>query len=189
MEIMKEILDRRSIRKYLKKEVSKEEIMSVLEAARLAPSGSNTQPWRFIVVTSQETKEKIAQADHNQKWMLEAPVFIVCVADISCRVPESDGLLMDEMNPCHELKQIIRDSAIAIENLLLQATHQGLGTCWTGWYEQKEMKDILNIPSDKYVAGVITLGYAAENPAMRKRKELDEIVSFEQWEFDKFHKN
>ena len=184
MKIMKEILDRRSIRKYLNKEVSKEDVMSVLEAARLAPSGNNTQPWHFVVVTSQDTKEKIVQADHDQRWMLEAPVFIVCVADISCRIPESEGLLMDELNPCHELKQIIRDSAIAIENLLLQATHMGLGSCWTGWYEQKEMKAALDIPADKYVVGVITLGYAAENPAMRKRKDFNEMVSFEKWGFD-----
>lgn len=184
MEIMKEILDRRSIRKYQDKEISREDILTVLEAGRLAPSGSNTQPWRFVVVTAQDTKEKIVQADHNQKWMLEAPVFIVCVADVSCRIPKSEGLLMDEEETCHELKQIIRDTAIAIENLLLQATHQGLATCWTGWYEQKEMKAALNIPDDKYVVGVITLGYAAENPAMRKRKELNEIVCFEQWGFD-----
>ena len=59
----------------------------------------------------------------------------------------------------------------------------GLATCWTGWYEQKEMKAILKIPSDKYVVGVVTLGYAAENPTMRKRKKIDEVVSFEQWEF------
>ena len=183
MEIIKEILDRRSIRKYLDKKVSEEEMMAVLEAARLAPSGSNTQPWRFVVVTSPEIKEKIVMADHNQKWMLDAPVFIVCVADISCRIRESSSLVMDEINSCFELKQIIRDTAIAIENLLLQATHMGLATCWTGWYEQDALKTTLNIPSDKFVVGVVTLGYAAENPAMRKRKELNEIVSFEQWNF------
>lgn len=185
MKIMKEILDRRSVRKYLNKEITKEEILLVLEAARLAPSGSNTQPWRFVVVTSQDTKEKIVQVDHNQKWMLDAPVFIVCVADISCRIPDSDGLLMDETQSCYELKQIIRDTAIAIENILLQATHMGLASCWTGWYEQNEMKTVLNIPSDKYVVGIVTLGYAAEEQALRKRKKLDEIVSFEHWEFDK----
>ncbi len=189
MEIMKEILDRRSIRKYLNKEVSEECIMAVLEAARLAPSGSNTQPWRFVVITSQEIKEIIVKEDHNQKWMLEAPVFIVCVADISCRIPEASSLVMDEMNSCFELKQIIRDTAIAIGHLLLQATHMGLATCWTGWYEQEGMKAALNIPSDKFIVGVVTLGYAAESPAMRKRKELNEIVSFEQWSFgsDKYN--
>ena len=179
MKVLKEIRDRRSTRKYLGKQVSHEDILSVLEAARLAPSGSNTQPWRFIVVTSQDTKRKIVQVDHNQEWMMSAPVFIVCVADISCRIPDSDGLLMDETESCHELKQIIRDTAVAIENILIQATHMGLASCWTEWYEQKDIKAILNIPSDKYVVGVVTLGYGAENPTPRKRKELSEIVSFE----------
>ena len=82
MKVLEEIRDRRSIRKYLNKEISQEDILTVLEAARLAPSGSNTQPWRFVVVTSQDTKERIAQADYNQKWMADAPVFIVCVADL-----------------------------------------------------------------------------------------------------------
>ena len=133
------------------------------------------------MVTSQDTKRRLVQADHNQEWMMSAPVFIVCVADISCRIADSDSLLMDETESCHELKQIIRDTAVAIENILLQATYMGLASCWTGWYEQKEVKAILNIPSDKYVVGVVTLGYAAENPAPRKRKELNEIVCFEQW--------
>ena len=88
MKVLKEIRDRRSTRKYLDKQVSHEDILSVLEAARLAPSGSNTQPWRFIVVTSQDTKRKIVQVDHNQEWMMSAPVFIVCVADISCRIAD-----------------------------------------------------------------------------------------------------
>lgn len=179
MDIIKEIVDRRSIRKYLNQEVTKEQILTVLEAARLAPSGSNTQPWRFIVVTSQETKEKIVMADHNQKWMLDAPVLIVCVADISCRISETSEMVLDENTSCHELKQIIRDTAISVEHILLQATHLGLGSCWTGWYEQEAMKKALNISKDKYVVGVVTLGYAAENPAPRKRKEMDEIVIFE----------
>lgn len=184
MKVLEEIRDRRSIRKYLNKEISQEDILTVLEAARLAPSGSNTQPWRFVVVTSQGTKERLAQADHNQKWMTDAPVFIVCVADVSCRIPDAEGLLMDESEACHELKQVIRDTAVAIEHILLQATQIGLASCWTGWYEQSEIKEILGIPSDKYVVGVVTLGYGAENPSPRKRKELKELVCFEQWQFD-----
>ena len=86
MQLLKEIQNRRSTRKYNNKEISQEDILIVLEAARLAPSGSNTQPQRFIVVTSQDTKRKLVQADHNQEWMMSAPVFIVCVADISCRI-------------------------------------------------------------------------------------------------------
>lgn len=71
--------------------------------------------------------------------MLNAPVLIVCVADISCRIKDTKDVVLDENTICHELKQIIRDTAIAIEHFLLQATHLGLGSCWTGWYEQSEI--------------------------------------------------
>ena len=84
--MLKQIESRRSIRKYTDKPVEDEKLMCLLESARLAPSGSNTQPWHFILVRSEETKRKLAQVSHQQEWMLSAPVFIVCVADISSRL-------------------------------------------------------------------------------------------------------
>ena len=83
MAILSEIKDRRSIRKYKSVEVTDELLNELLTAAFLAPSGSNEQPWDFIIVKSKEMKEKICQADHNQKWMLQAPVFIVCTPVIA----------------------------------------------------------------------------------------------------------
>ncbi|MBU2702793.1 nitroreductase [Sporomusaceae bacterium BoRhaA] len=83
---MEQIKMRRSIRKYLDKSVEDEKILLILESARLAPSGSNTQPWHFIVIKSEMTRQKLAEASHSQKWMLSAPVFIVCVADIRCKI-------------------------------------------------------------------------------------------------------
>ncbi|MFB0920329.1 MAG: nitroreductase family protein [Oscillospiraceae bacterium] len=178
---MREIEARRSIRKYTGKEVEKEALMQILESARLAPSGSNTQPWNFIIVESQEMKEKIAEADHNQKWMLTAPVFVVCVADICCRLEPKPDMYIDEESPEPEVKMIIRDTAITIEHILLEAEHLGLATCWTAWFDQKDMRPILNIPNDKYVCGVITLGYADENPAPRPRRKMEEMVRYEKW--------
>ncbi len=178
---MKEIDSRRSIRKYQNKQVEKEKLMQILASARLAPSGSNTQPWIFIIVESEETKEKLAMADHHQKWMTTAPVFIVCVADIKCRIPKDIPLRLDESSPEPELKQIIRDTAIAIGHILLEAEHLGLATCWTAWFEQNSVRPILNIPEDKYVCGIITLGYADEAPAQRQRKAMEEFVRYEHW--------
>ena len=77
--MIKEIKRRRSIRKYIEKPVENEKIIQLLESARLAPSGSNTQPWHFIVVKSELSRLNLAEISHNQKWMLSAPVFIVCV--------------------------------------------------------------------------------------------------------------
>lgn len=99
--------------------------------------------------------------------MLIAQVFIVCVADISCRIENTEGILLDENSSCPELKLIIRDAAICIENMLLEAEYIGLGACWTGWFEQKDVRKILNIPDDKYVCGIITVGYKDENPSKR----------------------
>lgn len=178
---MKEIENRRSVRKYSDKMIENEKLMQVLESARLAPSGSNTQPWYFIIVKFEETKEKIMRADHNQQWMMTAPVFIVCVADLSCRIDSSGKLYLDENSPEPELKQIIRDTAVAIEHILLEAESLGLSTCWTGWYEQKDMRPILNVPDDKYVLGVITIGYGDESPAPRPRRELNDIIRYEKW--------
>lgn len=178
---MEEIKTRRSIRKYLDKPVEDKLLLQLLESARLAPSGSNNQPWHFIVVRSEENRRRLTEVANNQKWMLTAPVFIVCVADIRCRIPEGETLCLTEESPQEALKQIIRDTAIAAENLLLEAQHLGLGACWVAWYRQTEIRPVLNIPSDKYVCGIITVGYPGETPAPHPRKPLEHLVRYEKW--------
>lgn len=179
---MKEIENRRSIRKYTDKKVEEQKLMQILESARLAPSGSNTQPWNFIIIESKEMKERIVAVDHNQSWMMTAPVFVAVIADISCRLEPTEGMYLDENSPLPELKQIIRDTAAAIENMLLEAVNLELSACWTGWYEQKEIRAVLNVPDDKYVCGVITIGYGDESPAMRPRRKLEDMIRFEKWQ-------
>lgn len=182
--MLKEIEDRRSIRKYKDQPVPEDVLNDILESARLAPSGSNTQPWRFIVVRSKETREKLSRADHNQSWMLSAPVLIVCVADPRCQMENDDGskvFSVNEESPELSLKRVIRDASIAVEHMALEAVSQGLGTCWTGWYEQDGIRPVLNIPEDKYVCCVLTLGYPDEAPAPRPRKPMEELVRYETW--------
>jgi nitroreductase len=179
--MIKQIEMRRSIRKYMDKPVEDEKILCLLESARLAPSGSNTQPWHFIVVKSELSRQKLSEASNNQKWMLSAPVFIVCVADIRCRIKEDVEVVVNENSPQHELKQIIRDTSIAIEHFVLEADNQELDTCWVSWFTQEAIRPILNIPSDKYVVCILTLGYADELPKARPRKKLEEIIHNETW--------
>jgi nitroreductase len=178
---MKEIKERRSIRKYLAKDVPQGVLVSILENARLAPSGSNTQPWRFLVVRDETARQRIMMADHQQKWMMTAPIFLVCAADIRSRseAPGLGALREDSKNP--DIKLIIRDSAIAIEHIVLEAQHQGISTCWTAWFAQEEMQWAVNAPVGYYIAAVVTLGYAAEQPDKRARKALEDIVSYESW--------
>ncbi|EJO5347506.1 nitroreductase family protein [Clostridium botulinum] len=179
--MLEEMRSRRSIRKYMNKPVEDEKIIELIESARIAPSGSNTQPWNFIVVKSDLTRERLAKMSHNQEWMMAAPVFIVCVADIRSRIKEDIELSVDENNPQQELKQIIRDTSIAIEHLVLSAENLGLGTCWVAWFTQEEIRPILNIPSDKYVVSIITLGYSNESPKDRPRKKSEDIIHYEKW--------
>jgi len=179
--MLKEIKMRRSIRNYIHKTVEDEKIIQLLESARLAPSGSNTQPWHFIIVKSELGRQNLAKIAHDQKWMPSAPVFIVCVADIRCRIDENVNILLNENSPQEELKQIIRDTSISIGYMLLEAENLGLGACWVAWFTQDEIRPILNIPTDKYAVGIITIGYANEAPEARPRKRIEEIIHYEAW--------
>lgn len=175
------IKNRRSIRKYMNKEVEEDKLLEILESGRLAPSGSNTQPWQFIVIKSEQNKEKVAKVSHNQKWMTTAPIQIVCVADIRCRIDENIDISLDENSKEEEVKQIIRDTSIAVEHMSLTATELGLGSCWVAWFTQAEFRSVLNIPDDKYVLCVLTIGYPDEAPNPRPRKKLEDIVHYEKW--------
>ena len=178
---MKAIENRRSIRKYKDQPIDEKLLLEIIRNASLAPSGNNTQPWNFIIVDNLESRKEISIVCHNQKWMNTAPVFIVCVADINCRVKETEKINLDEETSLFELKQIIRDTAISIEHLVIEATEQGLGTCWVAWYEQKEIRPLLGIPNDKYVVGIITIGYSDENPKQRPRKNIEDIIHRNKW--------
>lgn len=175
MDIIKEMQSRRSIRKFTDRPVADEDIRLILEAARLAPSGNNTQPWKFMVIRDETKKQAVAAADRDQKWMLGAPVFLVCLADITRRTNGSP-VSVDENTPCEDLKRVIRDAAIAVTHMLLEAEHLGLSACWTGAYAQKDMREALGVGDSYYVSGVIPLGYGAESPAPRPRRELDELI-------------
>lgn len=179
--MIKQIEMRRSIRKYSDKPVDDEKIIQLIESARLAPSGSNTQPWHFIIVKSELKRKELAKASHDQEWMLLAPVFIVCVADIRSRIEKDMEISLDENSPQEELKQIIRDTSIAIEHIVLEANNLGLGVCWVAWFTQEEIRPILNIPNDKYVVSILTIGYTKEIPKARPRKKLEQIIHYENW--------
>ena len=179
--MLKEIFSRKSIRSYNNKPVEDEKVIQLIESARLAPSGNNTQPWNFIIVKSNDLKEKISKADGNQVWMKNAPVFLVCVADIRSRINDETEITLTEESRLPELKQIIRDTAIAIEHILLEAENIGLSSCWTAYFVQDDIRPILNIPKDKYVVGVITIGYSNEIIKPTSRRTLESMIRYEKW--------
>lgn len=180
--MLREIEARRSVRKFKDAPVPDETLMALLESARLAPSGHNTQPWHFIIVKNAQTRARLSEANHNQAWMLGAPVFIVCTADIGRRDPAKAGVLVDETSPEPALKQVIRDAAIAVTHILLEAEHMGLAVCWAGWFAQRDVKKIMRIPADQYVVGILCVGYGDEAPAPRPRRPLKDMVRYESWD-------
>jgi nitroreductase len=175
------IQNRRSIRKYKDQPVEEDLLLKIIDCGRLAPSDSNTQPWNFIIVRSEEMRKALAHVSHEQDWMFAAPVFIVCVADIRVATSETGPLDINEDTPGIGPKQIILDTAIAGENIVLAAEALGLGTCWVSWFVQDEIRPVLGIPSDKYVVSIITMGYPDQTPKQRPRRSLEEVIRYERW--------
>ncbi len=173
MDIFQVFRDRRSIRKYKDTPVEREKIEQILNAARLAPSWKNMQCWRFLVLTDPARKAAVlsAFADDNpgKKAIAQAPVTVVVCANPL----ESDF--------SHEIEYFIADAAIAFEHICLAAHAVGLGTCWMGLFDETEMKAGLGIPETMRIVGVTPLGYPDQEPKPRPRKELGEIVFFDEW--------
>jgi len=162
------IKSRRSVRKYLKKDVSDKLIVEILDSAGHAPSCGNHQPWEFIVVKNPKTKNDLVEAAYNQDWMLDAPVIIV-----ACTNSRLAGAVYGERG----LRLYgIQAVAAAIENILLTAKSLGLGTCWIGAFSEIRVATILQCPDYVRPCAIITMGYPAEEPSMPPRQPMDEYV-------------
>lgn len=168
------IKTRRSVRLYSSKDLSQETIAKVLDAARVAPSGNNLQPWKFIVVRDTGKKEKIAQACYGQNFVSRAPVVIV-----ACGIPYPN-----RYEPRKELSYLV-DVVIAIDHLILACRNEGLGACWVGAFHAEPIKETLGIPEHIEVVMVIPVGYPGGQDSFKGvygRKTLKEIVDYEKWE-------
>lgn len=170
MDVMEAIKRRCSVRSYQERVVEKEKIEKILEAARLAPSASNRQEWRFIVARDKNTRQRLMEAAKNQSFVGEAPVVIACCA-------HTDNHVMTCGQLCYPI-----DVAIAIEHMALKATEEGLGSCWIGAFYEDRVKEILCIPGNIRVVELLTLGYPAKPcPNFKNRLSLEKIVMHERW--------
>lgn len=169
MEVMESIEKRRSIRSYQDKEVEAEKIEKILEAGRLAPSASNRQEWRYIVVKEKKTRQLLAEAAANQSFVAEAPVIIVCCA-------ETDEHVMGCGQKCYPI-----DLAISIEQMVLEAVELGLGSCWIGAFSETRVKEILGIPPEIRVVNLLPVGYPKRIPSATSRLPKAVIVKNEKW--------
>jgi len=194
---------RRSIRKFKTDPVPDEHITDLLNAARLAPSGCNAQPWRFKIIKDQETKLKLSQAAYDQSFIAEAPVVMVCCADIKgylegtvsgiqdigkigavedrivkilLKRAEQMELQMKFMNKDQLGLRIAFNVAIAVEHIVLRALDFGIGSCWVRLIDEQMIKAIFSWDENIHVVALLPIGYPAESPPPRKRLKLEEIL-------------
>ena len=167
MDVFKAISERRSVRAYKSVEVEDEKLVKVLEAARLSPSASNRQEWKFIVVKDKEKLEKLVPACRNQKFVGEAPVLIAACATESAKV-------MTCGQPAYTV-----DLSIAMSYMILEAHEQGLGTCWLGAFFEDQVKEILGVPEHIRIVAMTPLGYATDDAQATPRKPLEEIICYD----------
>ena len=178
MALLDLIKHRRSVRNFLDKPVEREKIAKCLEAARLAPSACNAQPWRFIVVDDEELKGKLCHAIFGGIYSLnsfcqKAPVIVAIVSERLRFVSAIGGMLRGT-------KYYLVDIGIAGEHFVLQADELGLGTCWIGWFNERAAKRILGVPRHKKVDFLIALGYydGKKSPSRHKRRPINRMSSF-----------
>jgi len=173
MEVLETIKGRRSVRSFTNQPVSEEEIKTLIDAARDAPSAGNIQPWEFIIVKKAEIKHKLAVAALDQTFIEEAPVVIVVCAntDASRSGYGSRGATL----------YCLQDTAAATQNILLIAHSMGLGTCWVGAFREEDVKETLGIPSDVKPVAIIPVGHRADNPPKHPRRPLNEIMHHEKY--------
>jgi nitroreductase len=190
---------RRSIRKFKGDEVPEEALRELLEAARLAPSGSNSQPWRFKVAREATLRAELAEAANGQSFVREAPAVLVCCVELGGYI---DGSLetIREMAERRQLSAEMTESmisrmetlrsrprdelaasaafnvAIAGEHVALRAVELGLGSCWVRAFDESRVRRTLGLGENHYVVALMPLGYPDEDPAPRRRRRLEDIL-------------
>jgi nitroreductase len=203
LNVLEAIQNRRSIRKFKATPLSEHQIESLIEAGRLAPSGCNVQPWRFIVVKDKEKKKKLRKASFDQKFVEDAPIVIICCGDLSSWkntrehfeeiTRRGDVRLSIECERAlrarsqkavnAEMKERIPSTllnvSIAIEHIVLEAVELGLGSCWVRLFDEKTVKQILDLPSHIIVVALLPLGVPDEKPLPRPRLPRSSIYHFQ----------
>ncbi len=169
MEFIELVKNRYSVRSYSDRTVEKDKIEKILEAARLAPTAKNLQPFKFLVVESPEAKEHVVRA-YPRKWAEEVPVFIVICVDHSQAWRRPDGKSYGDV-----------DAAIAVDHMTLAATEMGLGTCWVGYFDSFMLSQSLKLPEGIEPVVILPVGYPKKDEVPErhlKRKPLAELVEY-----------
>lgn len=199
MDVREAIARRVSVRRYRDESVPDDVLQRLLEAMRRASSGSNRQPWRFIVVREAKMRQALAEASRyypgapeGQAFVAQAPLLIAAAGDpgeAAVKYRRDDqwpwiGAGWPQEGVPAEVEHesfLLVDLVIALDHLTLAAMAEGLGTCWIGGLDEALIKQVLGIPETWRAPLFLTVGYPTEWPAPRRRKPLDEIISFERF--------
>lgn len=198
MDTLEAIKSRRSIRNFKPDEIDPAMITEVLEAGRLAPSSTNTQPWRFLVIRAPEIRGQLCEAAYGQAMIRQAPVVVVILGDrrryrkwlrkshelieigaIDLEVVETVGKVYTQrakQSDADPDRKIIANCMIAADHMALAATSLGLGSCWVMLMKPDEVARILHLPDEVFPVALMPLGLAAEGPAARPRYPLEEVA-------------
>ena len=170
MEFFEVTKRRRSIRIFESKEIERDKLNQILEAANLAPSAGNLQSYEIILIRDWRKKKKIAEASYNQNFIAQAPIVLIFCANFlrSIRYGERGKLYA------------IQDATIACAHAHLATTAVGLGSCWVGAFNEHEIKEIINAPEHIKPIAILPIGYGAQKPYKTLRRRLDEIVKEEE---------
>lgn len=168
-DLMDAIRERRSIRKFKPDPVPDATVGRLLEAATLAPSAGNLQPWFFFVIKNPQTRQQLSQAADNQDFVAQAPVDIVVCADLSRTASRYGERGMN--------LYCLQDTSAAIMSLMLAAVGYGLGTCWVGDFNEDEVARVTGVEPERLrPVAIIPLGYPDLDPRPRPRRVMDEVV-------------
>jgi nitroreductase len=163
-EALKVIKERRCVRKYTDKKVNKEILKEIIDAARLAPSAMNVQPWEFVVITEKDMLEKLAAAKQYGYFIKDAAACVVVF--------------------CKDTKYFLEDGCIASENILLSAKSFGIGGCWVAGHGkdyEEDVKNLLGVSKEYHLISILPLGYPDENPEPHAKRELEEVLHWEMY--------
>ena len=169
MEFADVVRERYSVRAYKPDPVEEEKLNRVLEAARLAPTAVNWQPFQLLVIHTKGREAELARI-YGKDWFVQPPLVICACGLVEKGWKRRDGKSYVDV-----------DVAIAMDHLILAATNEGLGTCWVGAFDPDAAREVLGLPGGVEPIAFTPLGYAADEPRPIKRKPLDELVRYERW--------
>lgn len=173
MDVFESIKTRRSTRRYKPENVSEDQVEKLLEAAIMAPSGGNMQPWDFTIIRDENQKKALARAALGQSFIATAPVVIVVCAN----KPRTARRYGDRGAEFYSLQ----DTAAATQNILLAATAMGLAGCWVGAFNDDAVSNVLGLPKNIRPVVILPIGVPGESPRMPPRIPLKEILHYEKW--------